>query len=339
MNTSLFYIKTVMVFLLIACMGNAKASNFADLVPDNTATHTAIASGNWSNASIWNTGTVPNEAAIVIIPNGIDVNYNVDSEEHIFILRNDGHLSIKATNGKTRTLVVDTYLNSMGSTLNIDASQPTDGTIEIRFKAFNIEQKKRGEIDGATWSSEAISHYSDNKPVYGRNEVLRDGAGVWGRYAWDPDQATLGFMSAGVVTIEGKEKTPFLRTTKVTNVGVNKIELESIPSNWNVGDKVLLSGTTRAVYDEEHANGTEDEEFTITAIEGTEIALNKATVYRHQGIEEEGLYCHLSNLSRNVVFRSEGHGNVITKRGHVMFMMTTNVKVYNTQFKLSLIHI
>lgn len=44
------------------------AQSIHDLVPNNTATHTAVQNGSWFSGTTWNTGTVPGDAAIVWIP-------------------------------------------------------------------------------------------------------------------------------------------------------------------------------------------------------------------------------------------------------------------------------
>lgn len=46
-----------------------------DLIPSNTATHTAVQSGSWFSTSTWDSGTIPGDAVIVAIPSGIKVDY------------------------------------------------------------------------------------------------------------------------------------------------------------------------------------------------------------------------------------------------------------------------
>ncbi|WP_158597045.1 Ig-like domain-containing protein [Aquimarina sp. BL5] len=313
------------------------------IVPDNTATHTAIKSGNWNDPDTWNRGYIPGLASIVVIPNGFTVNYNVNSNAHIFAIRNEGKITFRAPGGANRKLIVDTFFCGMMSELDMRAQSPSDGTIDIHFKPFDIERKKSGGINGAPWNGQARNHYSDGRRVnnHFNGRLANDGPGVLGRYEWDPEQASLGLMTMGKVTILGQEKTSFLRTTEATPRRDNNVSLESVPENWEVGDQVVLSGT-KSIFRNSIANPTrsQDEEFIITAIDGTDITFDRQTIYAHTGIAQENLFCHLSNLTRNITFKSidftdnnNNKNDDVTRRGHTMFMRTTNVKIHNALFK------
>ena len=63
-------------------------------LPSNLATHTAVQNGDWFNTSTWDTGTVPSTGAIVYIPNGITVDYEGSSGDHIFAIRVDGNFQL-----------------------------------------------------------------------------------------------------------------------------------------------------------------------------------------------------------------------------------------------------
>lgn len=308
------------------------------LIPNNTITHKAKkAGGNWANKATWENGEVPGLGAIVLIPKGTIVTYNVDDIDpsHIFAIRNEGIMKFRAPGERQTKLLVDTYLCGMNSELDIKANKPNDGTIEILFKAFDIKRKKNGTIGGAEWNAAAINHYSDGNRVNDHfgEKFPNDKAGVLGRYNWDPNQVTLGLMTMGKVRIIGKEKTTFLRTTKETLKNKNMVTLESIPENWKVNDQVVLSGT-QGIFSVTDANPTrsQDEKFFIQAINGKQITFDNNTQFKHSGIEGRGLYAHLSNLSRNITFKSIDFDKV-TQRAHTMFMETTNVKILNTLFK------
>ncbi|SHI48494.1 Por secretion system C-terminal sorting domain-containing protein [Aquimarina spongiae] len=344
-------IRLLYVFTAVVCFAfSAKAQmsepmiNIRAIIPDNTATHKAKDSGYWNDPNTWDSGTVPGQSAIVVIPMGFTVTYNVNSNAHIFAIRNEGKMIFRAPAGARRKLIVDTFFCGMMSELDIKADQPTDGTIDIHFKAFDIEKKKSGQIGGNRWNAQARSHYSDGKRMNDHfgNRLFSDGPGVLGRYEWDPTQASLGLMTMGTVNIFGKEKTPFLRTTRPTARRRNKTTLEDTPANWNIGDDVVLSGTQGIFRVRNDGIRTQDEEFVIEAInEATnEVTFNTQTRNSHQGIPEANLFCHLSNLTRNVTFKSidftDNNNNVnddITRRGHTMFMRTTDVKIHFAAFK------
>ncbi|AXT54870.1 T9SS C-terminal target domain-containing protein [Aquimarina sp. AD1] len=338
------YFYLLLTLIYFSPSGYAQMIMMSDIIPDNTATHTSMKTGDWNDPNTWNTGSVPGLASIVVIRMGDTINYNVNSNAHIFAIRNEGTMVFRAPGGATRKLVVDTFFCGMMSNLDIKANRPTDGTIDIHFKAFDIEKKKRGEIGGNGWNAQARSHYSDEKRMNDHfgNRLFSDGPGVLGRYEWDPTQATLGLMTMNEVTILGQEKTPFLRTTGPTPRRRNKTTLEGTPTNWNIGDDVVLSGTQGIFRVRNDGIRTQDEEFIIEAInEGTnEVTFNTQTRNSHQGIPEKNLFCHLSNLTRNITFKSidftDDNNNVnddITRRGHTMFMRTTDVKIHFAAFK------
>ena len=71
--------KLILLVLVIAIGFFANAQMIGNLVPANTATHVAVASGSWFNPSTWNVGSVPSDAAIVHIPTGTSVVYEGSS--------------------------------------------------------------------------------------------------------------------------------------------------------------------------------------------------------------------------------------------------------------------
>ena len=62
--------------LLLAFLPELNAQGLTDLIPISTATHTAVQNGSWFSGSTWDTGTVPGDASIVVIPTGKTVNYS-----------------------------------------------------------------------------------------------------------------------------------------------------------------------------------------------------------------------------------------------------------------------
>ncbi|WP_281990642.1 T9SS type A sorting domain-containing protein [Aquimarina aggregata] len=305
-------------------------AQFEKLIPSNTATHTAVKSGNWSDSSTWGVGQgVPGLASIVIIPQGITVNYDVNSNAHVFAIRLDGKFEIDNPNSPMK-LVVDSFMGGANSILKIIANSPSSSTVEIILKPFNINRKNRGLIGGANWNNNAKNHYKDGgvvKDHFGAN-LPSDGPGVLGRYSWDPKQATIALMTHGKVRIKGQDKVDFSECSKNIGKDVNKIDLKERPIGWKVGDQVLLAGTK---------NKSQNEIFTIRSISGNSVTVDRRTVYNHQGVSLSGknYYTYTGNLTRNIVIRSEHTDTQVnlTRRGHVMFMFNGDVRVRNAQFK------
>lgn len=127
------------------------------------ASHVARADGPWSSAETWAEGTVPERGAIVYIPAPIRVTYEGDSPEHYFLVRVDGTLRIQAPDGQHTRMIVDTLFSTPESMLEIEADDPTDGSIEIEFRPFDIEAYER---EGSpAWGPDATAFYSDGATV------------------------------------------------------------------------------------------------------------------------------------------------------------------------------
>lgn len=320
--------KFLLLFVLIVTQ--QIFGQFENMVPQNTITHQAIKSGKWSDPTIWSSNSVPGLSAIVWIPHTIEVNYDMNSEAHIFLIRNDGTFTITPKNRKKRKLVVDSFLGGRDSFLRINADTDDSGAVEIIIKPFDIERKKAGLIQGTRWKNSAKRKYSDGKRVtnhYG-NPLPSDGPGVLGRYEWDPRQATLGIMSWGKVRINGRDKLDFSESSSHISKNSNRFSLKEEPDGWMVGDKVVLSGTE---------NLDHNEIVTISAISGKAITLSTPLKHDHKGItlDNTKYYTYAANLTRNVVIRSfhtsiENHH---TRRGHVMFMFNGDVSIQNASFK------
>ncbi|UZO81214.1 T9SS type A sorting domain-containing protein [Aquimarina sp. ERC-38] len=319
----------LLLFLTLVCTSFLGRAQFEKLIPNNTVTHKAEKSGNWNDPTIWSSKKVPTTSSIVLIPKGTTVNYNVYSDAHIFAIRNDGTLHFFSPKRKKRKLIVDTFVNSADSYLNINAGQNSNGTIEIILKAFDIERKKKGQIGGFPWNNRAKAHYSDGKRVtdhFGKR-FPNDGPGVLGRYGWDPRQASITLMTWGKVRINGINKLDFSECSKDVLKNQRKITLKKNPWGWRVGDSIVLGGT----------KGRENETFAIKSISGRIVEVDRNIKYDHKGMTLDGkrYFTYTANLTRNIVVRSAFTGieENLTRRGHVMFMFNGDVDVKNALFK------
>ncbi len=322
-------VKQLLLLIAIILTINVFSQNTHNggIIPPNLYTNKVIKNGNWSDPSIWENKKLPTLSSIVYIPSSLKVNYDINSSTHLFAINNHGTLEFRPSNGKKIKLIVDTFINSQHSFLNFNASKNTDGSIEIIFKAFDIEKKKKGEISGVLWNNQIKSHFSDGFPVKRlKGSNLFDGPGVLGRYKWDPSQLSLGLITMGKVRVNGKDKTDFLATTGNIAKGSNKIQLIKAPSNWKIGDEIILSGTELS---------KQSEIFKIKAISGSTITIDGNLKHSHKGIEDANWYSYVGNLTRNIVFttsESNRDRNHISSRGHVMFMHNPDVIINNAQF-------
>jgi hypothetical protein len=133
--------------------------------------------------------------------------------------------------------------------------------------------------------------------------------------AWDPYQLSRGLLSLGTVTIYGATTTPYLSLAGSAAAGATTLTLATLPTNWNVGDQIVLGGT--------YGKWNQDESFTIQSIQGRQITISVPLAYDHTASNGIGVY--ITDVTRNVVFQSRDQ-TTIGNRGHVMFLSNlTNV--------------
>jgi hypothetical protein len=104
----------------------------------------------------------------------------------------------------------------------------------------------------------------------------------------DPKQMGLGLVSHGTVHINGAEKTEHLKAADAPMAGDTSILLAEAPVGWQVGDTILVTGTHLVARGQEDIDPTdptswqtEDETFTITAIEGGRVTLDRPLAHDH----------------------------------------------------------
>ena len=321
-------------------------------IPSNLATHTAVENGDWFTASTWDAGTVPSTGAIVFIPNGITVDYQGTSGDHIFAIRVDGNFNMTQTNANSTSLIkFDTFFAIQSSYVTILANNPSDGNIIVNIEPFDIEAYRSGTN---IWSTAAENHFRDNGVVtfktrtgtgddryntyqeaingdFQINEsagtTIDDGPGVLGRYSWDPKQLSLGMVTMGQLEIIGKEKLNKVKLAANASSGQNSIQVAELPTGWETNDDIIITSGGNA----STSNNGEDQ-VTIQSVSGTTITLTSNLSKNHEGRPTDDLHCYVGNLTRNIVFKSPTT-NIITQRGHVMAMHNdTNVQIKNAQF-------
>ncbi|WP_299847669.1 G8 domain-containing protein [uncultured Paracoccus sp.] len=268
------------------------------LVPRAEATHIAISDGDWFDASTWYRGRIPGADAKVLIPDGISVTYNGESNVSLFTVRVDGELSF-ATDTDTR-MVVDTLVVSPMGRLEIGTEgQPVEADVRTDILIAN-----NGNIDTS----------------------------------WDPRLLSRGVISHGEVEIRGAEKEAFVKVASAPMAGQSVITLAETPEGWRVGDTIVVSGTHKQgwAWDNDRRatvyNESQDEEVTITAINGNRITIDEPLRYNHDTPRAD-LAAYVANMTRNITIASEdGEATPVNQRGHVMFMHSDEVDVRYAAF-------
>ncbi len=181
----------------------AEHDKLLDLVPRGEATHVAIANGDWFDPATWYEGRIPGEGAKVLIPEGVSVTYDGESDASLFTVRVDGTLSF-ATDADTK-MIVDTMVITSSGHLEIGtAENPVEAGVSTQILIAN-----NGDID----------------------------------VGWDPMLLSRGIVSLGEVDINGAEKTAFLKVAEAPMKGDTVIDLAETPEGWHVGDTIVLTGT------------------------------------------------------------------------------------------------
>ncbi len=351
--------KTWLLSVVFSALLNMIAVSAQDLIPANTATHVAAQNGMWSDMSTWNdingqpATSIPRHGSIVHIPENIMVHYQQNSNDHVFAIRVDGHFHMTATNGATTRLKTDVFYSTHTSHVEIVADQATDGTIEIILSPFNIEGYK---INSPVWNAAAMAHFEDGAAVdkidyspagdYRYNSLAEaqaaigtadetrliensrtgydDGIGVTGRYNWDPDQLSIGFVTMGMLKIKGREKTTMSMLAADAMRNQSTIQLENSVNGWLPNDTVLVT-----LGGNEDASNNSSELVSLANANGTTLNLSSSLNSNHEGRSADAffnknLHCYVGNLSRNVIIRSEFTNSStpqqIHKRGHFMAM-------------------
>ncbi len=174
-------------------------------------THSAIASGDWSNPSNWSGGVVPGDGARVLVPIGVSLTVDTALSVRLATIRVDGELSF-ATDVNTQLLVETMVVGTTGE-LHIgttEAPMPANVTARLQF----IDS---GPIDRSV----------------------------------DPFGISRGLISHGTVEMKGAEVSSYTELAGPVVAGATTLNLTSVPVGWKVGDQIVIAGTTLGQRQEE----------------------------------------------------------------------------------------
>ena len=258
--------------------------NHGGLVPLEDVTHTAVVSGPWSSGSIWDAGS-PGAGAVVHIPHGVIVTYDVISDVRLDRVRVDGVL--RFSDSASSRIVLDTLTSEHGGELivgTLDAPIPPGVTVEIVITSD-------ADIDVAR----------------------------------DPMLMSRGVVANGPVRIHGARKTVHGKVARDPLAGDQELVFQQAPQGWQVGDTLVLTGTRysgwrwdndiRAV----RYFGTQDEVLTVTGVSGTTVSIDRPLEYDHDSPRPD-LKASVANFSRNITIATENGDQVPRhRRGPVMF--------------------
>ncbi|HWN42048.1 MAG TPA: fibronectin type III domain-containing protein [Thermoanaerobaculia bacterium] len=242
-------------------------------------THTAVADGAWHALATWG-GAPPGNGAVVCIPASRKVTVKQQESSRLRFVQVHGELRMSVSD--TTRLYVDTLSVANG------------GLFRIGFPGTPMEAGQLAEIVFISWNGSAID------------------------LDWDPREESRGLIAEGSIQVFGEPKSHMVPLTANVFKNSTQLAVDSAPSNWKVGDKLVLTGSYFQRVDcTEPCTSSEDEQVEITAISGASIDFTPALSHAHLRPTND-LRLHVANLTRNVVFRSESPSTPM--RGHVMLM-------------------
>lgn len=265
------------------------------LVPRASVTKLfAVDSGNWNTAGNWYPSGVPGAGTEVCIPEGCVCTYDLSAAAtELNWLRVDGTLKTDTT--VNTAMLFDTMVVTPLGTLR-------DGTRSHRVDSTKTHQ----------W-------------IIATSNGLID-------VSVDTFFQSRGIISIGTTDMWGAYKTPFLEVTSYTGptAGATSLTLASEPTNWAVGDEIII-GATRAgglTYtpgpNVQSEVDPRNERKTLTSVSGAVLGWTGGLTYNHAGptgtTSRTDCKCFVANITRNIVVKPDDTAVPANQRGHTMQM-------------------
>jgi hypothetical protein len=270
-------------------------------------------SGAWSSAATWEGGQVPGTGDRVLIKSGHTVSYDAKSDKVV-----------------------------RGITIAGTLTFPTDKDTELNVGLIRIEDRADYSEDGFECDAHMAKPGSDRPrpallvgtqdlPVGKQHTAL-----IRLHYLDGMDKNSC----PGIVCCSGRMEfhgSPLERTWvklgSTASNGDSAITTQQPVKDWRVGDRIILSATTRQnkvkkTFKPTLRDGGQTEERLIAAIDGDKLTLNKPLEFDHTA---DGEYRgDVANLSRNVIVESAQPDGV---RGHTMYHKYSQGSISYAEFR------
>jgi len=283
-------------------------------------TTASVASGRWSDPTVWSNRRVPGDGDVVRITTGTRIAYDRLSDARLRAVGVAGDLLFDtARNTRIRVTHLLVYRSGYLEIGRADAPVPVGVTAEI---IINDEP-----LDTGTPEAPGL----------------------------DPEQYGNGLLVWGRLSLNGAARTPpFVRLARAPAAGESELLLEAPPLAWRAGDEVVLPDSRqpvpqrlrridRAPYNETGSRGVvpdpQWETARITHLDGARATLAAPLRYDHPGVRgtsnasavSDGppMLPHVADVTRNVIIRSENASGV---RGHTICFRDARAHVVNTAF-------
>ncbi|MFP6763812.1 MAG: G8 domain-containing protein [Planctomycetaceae bacterium] len=183
-----------------------------DLVPLDVVSQTAVASGNWSDSTVWDTGRIPVSGSAVRIPSGLTVTVDSIFSDRLNTVRVEGHLRF-ATDRKTQL--------SVGTVVTLPSSI---------FEMGTAADAVRGDVSATLLIAD--------------NGTFDQGV--------DPKTIGRGLIAMGQVVMHGAPRTAFAALDGNATTGQTELRfVHGVPADWQAGDEIVVAGTSRNSDDDE----------------------------------------------------------------------------------------
>ena len=270
-------------------------------------------SGPWSAPATWDKGKVPGAGDRVQVRAGHTVTYDVVCDKVIRFI----HVAGTLTFAHDRDTRLDVGLIKV---------QPGD---DAREDGFNCDDHVAEPEPGKPRATFAVG--TPDQPIDARRTALIRLTYIDGM---DKESCPAIVCCAGRMDIHGAVLSrSWVKLGATAKKGDTEVSLAEAVKGWRVGDRVILTATTRQqkVGPKTFRTSTRDltytEERTVKAIDGSKLTLEKALDLDHRG---DGDYRgEVANLSRNVVIESADPKGV---RGHTMYHRHSAVAISYAEF-------
>jgi hypothetical protein len=308
-------LRLLILFFFIISSSVFASTSALNLVNTNDVTIKTTGNGNWGDIATWNLGRLPQAGDRVQIQTGHELLVNGVFDESLMSIRLDG--ALKFSTSVNSQLRVDTLVSTMNSHFEMGSEvAPIPANISAKLIIDNYLDRGLNQTDttGFVLNNTNLNNY-------------------------DPTLVGTGALFMGSVRYHGAIKTHGGTLAVEPSINDTSLSLDFSPSGWNVGDEVVIAGTTH--------DALGDEKRTITAIAGTLITLDAPLSKNHHTpphskVDLE-LKVHVINTTRNIGIESDTADraptelitytvatdtNEITfedielyqRRGHVMYM-------------------
>ena len=298
-------IRVMMIGCAAALLGVTTVQPLAAQTKDKDAPKwiRSTQSGQWSAAATWEGGKVPPAGSRVQVRMGHTVTYDLNSDQAIRTIHVAGTLSF----AKDKTTRLDVGL------IKIQAGdEASEDGFECDAHMAEVDTKMpRAALEvGMPGAPIDAKHTATIRLVYfPAHDKASCPAIVCCGGRWDMHGAPL---SRAWTTLGAAAKT-----------GDTSVTLTEAITGWKVGDRVIVTGTSRHKYGQ-----ATTEERTIKSIDGAKLALDKALEYDHVGDGE--FRGEVANLSRNIVVESADPKGI---RGHTMYHKNSAGSLSYSEFR------